>query len=182
MKIEKLEQVVEVPEGTTASVANNGVAIKGKKGEMHRKFSDPKVEINMAGKNIALHAKNATRREKKRIFSYVVHIKNMIKGVNEGHLYKLKICSGHFPMNVSISGEQFSVKNFLGEKIPRVLKIKKGAAVKVEGTDVTVESVDKEIAGQTAADIEKLTTIKGRDLRIFQDGIYIVEKSGKAIE
>ena len=28
----------------------------------------------------------------------------MIRGVSEGHVYKMKICSGHFPMNVSLSG------------------------------------------------------------------------------
>jgi large subunit ribosomal protein L6 len=84
-------------------------------------------------------------------------------------------------MNVSVSGDTFAIKNFLGEKVPRTLKIKEGVTVKVEGTDVTVESTDIEKAGQVAADIEQLTRITNRDIRIFQDGIYIVEKSRKPL-
>ena len=84
-------------------------------------------------------------------------------------------------MNVSMSGAQFIVKNFLGEKIPRVLHIKEGAKVTISGTEVVVESINKEIAGQVSADIEQLCRITNRDRRIFQDGIYITQKAKKEI-
>ena len=84
-------------------------------------------------------------------------------------------------MNVAVSGNKFVVSNFLGEKTPRELGIKDGADVKIEGDMVTVQSINKELASQTAADIERLTKVKGRDLRIFQDGIYIIDKDGKEI-
>ena len=105
----------------------------------------------------------------------------MIKGVQQPYTYRLKICSGHFPMNVSISGDQFIVKNFLGEKSPRTLKLKKGATVKVEGDQILVESCSKELAGQQASDIELLTAKRNRDLRVFQDGIYMIEKAGEKV-
>ena len=111
------------------------------------------------------------------INTFKAHLIHMIVGSMEGHVYKLKICSGHFPMTVAMKGDTLEVKNFLGEAHPRTLKIKQGADVKVNGEEIVVESPDKEIAGQTAADIEQLTRITNRDRRIFQDGIYIVEKS-----
>jgi large subunit ribosomal protein L6 len=116
------------------------------------------------------------------IYSFRAHLRNMFKGVVEPWVYKMKICSGHFPMNVAIQGDKLVVKNFLGEKVPRILNIKPGVKVTVQDKDVTVESVDKELAGCTASGIELLLTIRGRDLRKFQDGIYIINKAGKEIE
>jgi len=84
-------------------------------------------------------------------------------------------------MNCTVTGGQFVIKNFLGEKVPRIVKLRSGVTVKIDGDKVFIESPDKELAGQTAADIEQATRITGRDLRIFQDGIYIIEKAGKPI-
>src|SRR6185437_14301280 len=104
------------------------------------------------------------------------HIRNMLRGAKDGHIYKLKICSGHFPMSVTLKGDHFEVKNFIGEKVPRVLKVKQGVKVTIAGTDITVESHNKELAGSQASAKELLTRRPGFDTRIFQDGIYITEK------
>ncbi|MBI4141245.1 50S ribosomal protein L6, partial [Candidatus Woesearchaeota archaeon] len=101
--------------------------------------------------------------------------------VQQPYTYLLKICSGHFPINVSVNGNQFIVKNFLGEKYPRTMTIKQGAKVTIQGDKITVESPDKEKAGQTSSEIELLTRISKRDPRVFQDGIYLVQKAGEQI-
>ena len=179
MRIPNLEQNVQIPEKVEVSVEGKTIKVKGPKGEVQKSFNFPNVKASVKDNMVTINAKNATRREKTQLGTMKSHITNMIKGVTEGHVYKLKICSGHFPMNVSMSGDTFVIKNFLGEKVPRTLKIKQGANVKLEGTDVVVESADIETAGQVAADIEQLTRITNRDIRIFQDGIYIIEKSKK---
>jgi len=53
--------------------------------------------------------------------------------------------------------------------------------VSVDGHFVIVEGVNKEKTGQTAALIEKLTRRAAFDKRVFQDGIYIIEKDGKPV-
>jgi large subunit ribosomal protein L6 len=45
-----------------------------------------------------------------------------------------------------------------------------------------VEGIDKELTSQTAALIEKLTRRPGFDKRIFQDGIFMIEKDGKPLK
>jgi large subunit ribosomal protein L6 len=85
-------------------------------------------------------------------------------------------------MNVKVQGDKFVIDNFLGEKYPRKAKILKNVTVEVKGQDVTLKGIDKEIVSQTAAIIEQITKITNRDLRVFQDGIYITEKDGKPVK
>ncbi|HOV66806.1 MAG TPA: 50S ribosomal protein L6, partial [Methanoregulaceae archaeon] len=42
---------------------------------------------------------------------------------------------------------------------------------------VTLSGIDKEKVGNSAANIEHATRIRNRDPRVFQDGIYIVERA-----
>ncbi len=172
---EDLKEELDIPEKVEVSIDKDIFTMKGEKGECKRKLSNPRITITQKDNKITLTSKKATKREKKMLYTFIAHLKNMMKGVKEKHIYKLKICSGHFPMNVELKGTEFVVKNFFGEKVPRVMQIKEGVDVKIDGSDVIIESTDIELAGQTAANMEHLTTIRNRDLRVFQDGIYIVE-------
>ncbi|MBN1386760.1 50S ribosomal protein L6 [Candidatus Woesearchaeota archaeon] len=180
-KRHELREEIDLPEGVTATFAQRGIRFRGPKGENERLINNPILNVEVKGDMVSVFTDKDSKKEKKILNSMVAHFRNMIVGVTRGHMYRLKICSGHFPMNVALKGDEFSVKNFLGEKIPRILKIKKGADVKIDGDMVEVTSVNKEIAGQVAADIEQLCRITNRDRRIFQDGIYFIEKDGKKI-
>lgn len=177
----KLEDKTELPSGVTATIADGMVTVKGPKGEVAKNLKDPMIKIKANGNTITISAATDTKRQKRVINTYSAHLKNMIQGVQQPYQYRLKICSGHFPMNVAIQGETLMVKNFLGEKSPRTLKLKKGVTTKVEGDQIVVESCDKDLAGQQASDIELLTAKSNRDLRVFQDGIYMTEKAGKKV-
>jgi large subunit ribosomal protein L6 len=177
----KLVKEINLDDGVTAELVSNILTINGPQGQVAKSFSYPGVTVKVAEGKIILSSPRASKREKKIIGSFQSHITNMVSGVQSAHVYKLKICSGHFPMNVSVSGEELIIKNFLGESVPRKVKLMPGATVKVEGVEITVTSPDKEAAGQTAAKIESLCRITNRDLRIFQDGCYITQKAGKVI-
>lgn len=174
-----MEESLLLPQGVSAQITEGAVKLKGPNGEIQKKLVNPKIKIVVEGNKVLFQAKNATKREKTMIGTFRAHVRNMVKSVIEGHTYRLRVCSGHFPMTVNVSNNEVTVKNFFGEKVPRVLKIMKGAEVKLDGNEITVSSMDKDIAGQVAADIENLTRIRNKDLRIFQDGIYIIEKSTK---
>lgn len=177
-----LRAEVSLPEGVTASVDGTTLSVKGPKGESKRALRQKNVSVRVEGQKIIFETKRSTKRDKKMAYSLVAHAKNMARGATETHSYTLKICAGHFPMTVTVSDSKFSVKNFLGEKVPRVLRLKEGAAVKVEGQLIHITSPSKEIAGQVAADIEQLTRRPGFDTRVFQDGCYIIVKDGKELK
>lgn len=173
---------VELPDGVSASIDGYILLVKGPKGESKKEMKQHNVVIRVEDKKILLETKKENKKDKKIIGSLVAHVKNMIRGSIEKHVYTLKICSGHFPMNVSAANNKLIVKNFLGEKVPRTLQLKEGADVKVEGEFIKVESSSKETAGQVAADIEQLTRRPGYDTRIFQDGCYIISKDGRELK
>lgn len=178
---EDLIKEIELKEGVSAELVGGTLIIKGKQGEVKRNFTHPKVEIIIESGKIVLKATKATKRERTLVGSFAAHIKNMIKGVQEPFVYKLKICSGHFPMNVKISGQEVTIKNFIGESVPRKVILLPGTKVKIEGTEIVISGPDKELAGKNAGMIERLCRITNRDKRIFQDGCYITEKAGKKV-
>lgn len=173
---------VEIPEGVEARVENRVLMVKGAKGENKRKIVNPNLNFEVKDNKMIIKADKDTKREKKLVNTFRAHVTNLFQGASEGHKYVLKICSSHFPMNVTVNNNVLTIKNFIGEKYPRNLPIKEGVKVNVEGDLINVEGVDKELVGMAASDIEKLTKRPGFDTRIFQDGIYIINKDGKEIK
>jgi len=178
---ERLTKTIEIPEGVSVEVTGGIVKVKGPQGEIEKNLIFPTINIKTENGKIVIEPLKFTKREKAVINTFAAHLKNMLKGSTEKFVYKLKICSSHFPMNVSKEGDYIIIKNFFGEKVPRKAKILTGVDVKITGNDITVESCDKEAAGQTAANIEQACRITNRDRRIFQDGIWITSKAGKEL-
>ncbi len=176
-----ITKTIALPEGVTAAIAGSTITVKGKNGEVSKHFLHPRVRLVVEKGSIALTAEKATKREKTILGAFASHLRSMISGVQQPYVYKLRICSGHFPMSVSITGQQISIKNFLGESVPRIRTLLPGTTVKVEDKEITVTSPDKERAGQVAAQIEALCHISQRDIRIFQDGCHIIHKAGKEV-
>lgn len=175
-----LSQEISVPEGVEITVDGKEVLVKGPIGELKRNLEFGKLEIIQEKDKLTLKDKKATKTEKRMMNTLSSHLRNMVQGVQEKFEYKLKICFGHFPFTVKIEGNKAIIKNFLGEKVQRESSIPEGAEVEIKKDIITIKSLDKEIAGQTAANLEIATKVKGRDKRIFQDGIYILEKCGRA--
>ena len=148
---------------------------------LEKKLFYPTVEIKKEGQSLTIEPKKFSKREKKIINTFQSHINNMIVGVETPYTYKVKVCSGHFPMTVNVDGQKLVVKNFLGEKVPRKASIVGSAIVNVEGDMIVIVSADKEAAGQTAANFEQSTRITNRDRRIFQDGLWIIQKGDKEL-
>ncbi|QDA30777.1 50S ribosomal protein L6 [Thermococcus indicus] len=177
-----VREEVEIPEGVEVTVEGNTVKVKGPKGELERELKYPGVQIFTEDGKVVVFKEFPRKRDIAIARTFKAHIANMLRGVTEGFTYKLKIVYSHFPMTVKVQGDEVVIENFLGEKNPRRAKILPGVTVRVSGQEVIVEGIDREAVGQTAANIEQATKITKWDRRVFQDGIYIVEKAGKPIK
>jgi large subunit ribosomal protein L6 len=152
------------------------VAVIGSKGELKRNFKQRAIKILKDDGNVILEAQFPKKRDKAMLGTIKSHINNMIIGLTDGFTYKMKIVYAHFPMTVKVTEGKVIIENFLGERHPRAAKILGDTKVQINGDEVMVSGVNKEDVGQTMANIEQATKIKGRDPRVFQDGIYLVEK------
>lgn len=174
-------QEIEIPSGIEVKKEGKKINVKGPEGESSKEFNFGKIKFENKDGKIILGYSASTRNYKRMINTITAHIKNMIKGVNQKYEYKLKICASHFPINVEIKGNEALIKNFLGEKTPRRCTLPKGIDIQVNKEIITIKSVNKELAGQAAANFETTTRVKNRDRRVFQDGIFIISKEGEEI-
>lgn len=174
----KIIESVEIPAGVDCHVHGNILKCKKDSAELSREIIIPGTKITVEGNSIIFTCEKGNKKQYNFIKSNVAHIKNMFLGLNKKYVYKLQACNVHFPMTLKVDKDKLVISNFLGEKKQRIAHIVHGADVVVSGQNITVSSHSKEVAGQTAANMEKVTKIRNRDRRIFQDGIYITEKSG----
>lgn len=173
---------IPIPEAVNVTITGKKVKVEGPKGTLERELWYPGVHIDLEQNdegNAVVVRTDISRKEIRAIVgTYTSHIKNMITGVVEGFFYKMAIVHAHFPMQVALTkeGNALTISNFLGERKPRVAKIEEGVKVEIKSKGIIISGINKEAVGQTAADIEQTTRIKGLDPRVFQDGIYLVEK------
>ena len=177
VKIDRIEHIIDLPDGVSASIVDGMLTVKGPKGEVSREFQSSRVVLLQDGAGLIVRVDLPRRKEKAMAGTWNAHINNMVKGVTNGFSYTLRCFYSHFPMTMKVEGSVFVVNNYFGERVPRRADILSGVDVRVENkTDVIVSGIDKEAVGQTAANIERSTTVKNRDRRVFQDGSYRVAK------
>ncbi len=167
-----LEYEVEIVEGVEVSVDDGKLTFKGAKGELEKEFSHPKIKVEKKDNKIVLSSEEGKKNVKAMMGTWRAHINNMITGVSKGWTCSLKLVYAHFPVKLEKKDGTLVIKNFLGAKSDRQAEIISGVEMEIEGETVKLSGPDKEKVGQSAANIEHATHVKGYDRRVFQDGIY----------
>ncbi len=175
-KVAISRRTVTIPEGVTASFDDHVLTVNGPKGNLKRRLKAAGIDVSIQGDTVEISAELPRRREKALTGTYEAHVANMVKGVSKEFKYTMKIVYNHFPIKARVEGNTFVIENFLGERHQRSAPVLQDVKVQVKGDQVVVSGADREKVGQTVANIERATKVKRRDIRVFQDGIYLVSK------
>ena len=170
------QQETDIPEGVTIEQNDKEIVIKGPKGELKRIFDHPHVKIIINNDKVTTQTQRPIKKTRAIVGTWRAHIKNMIIGITEGYEARLKVVYSHFPMNITTEENRVVIKNYLGGKGLRYADILGDTKVSIKKEIITLTGTNKEDVGQSAANIEQICKPKGKDRRVFQDGIYIEKK------
>ncbi len=181
VKYVRIDEELEIPKGIVCKINEKKViSVKGKLGELTKDFGHAKkIDIQVEGNKVLLHADFPRKNTVALTFTLKNILNNMFLGVEKGYEYRMKIVYSHFPITLEPpkkGNDEILIKNFLGERAPRITHSIGDVKIKANKEEVIVSGTDKELVGQTCANIQKRCRIKNKDKRVFQDGIYVYEK------
>ncbi len=168
---------IELPKGVKVDIKGAHVKVTGQKGTLERDICSH-VGINVEGDNLTLTTSDESKKTiaLKGLTRSLVN--NMVIGVNSGFQKKLVIEGVGYRADVQGSGLTLNV----GFSNPIVFDLPKGVKAQVDKSNtITLESIDKELLGLTAAQIRSIRKpepYKGKGIR-YEDE-HIVRKVGKS--
>ncbi|MBT6014229.1 MAG: 50S ribosomal protein L6 [Flavobacteriales bacterium] len=171
---------ISLSEGTTVSVADGIVTVKGKLGELTQKF-DASISISVNGNEVILSRTSDDKQIRSYHGLYRSLISNMVEGVEKGYEKKLELIGvGYRAAN---QGQKLDISagyshNIIFE-IPVEVKLTT-VTEKGQPPVVILNSIDKQLIGAVAAKIRsfrKPEPYKGKGIKYA--GEYIRRKAGK---
>jgi len=182
MKQILVSQSVKVPENVQVRVKARKVTVTGPRGKLVRDFKHLAIDMEMVSKDeLRVNKWFGKKKEIAAVRTVCSHVQNMIKGVTSGFEYKMRAVYAHFPINCVTSEKNtvIEIRNFLGEKFIRKVKMMKGVTVvnsTAQKDELILTGNDLEAVSQSAAFIQQSVKVKNKDIRKFLDGIYVSEK------
>lgn len=164
---------VKIPEGVEVNVSETSVTCKGPKGELSIEL-DPCIKVEKKESEIEVVLKNEC---KNALWgTYRQHIFNMVNGVLKEYEKKLEVVGVGF--KVQAQGDKLVLN--IGFTHPVEIMAPKGISFKVEKNIIIVSGIDKQLVGQTAAEIrahKMPEPYKGKGVRYVDE--HVRKKEGK---
>jgi len=173
------QETIDVPKGVTFTLTGRRLHAKGPLGAVDRPFPSDALELKTASGQVTITLRLPSHRKRSQALlkTWAAHLKNLAGSLTLGVEARLKVVAAHFPMKVQVKENHILIENFLGEKHPRSSDLLPGTSARVDGDYLILTGYDVEQAGQSAANIERASRIREYDPRVFQDGIYLVDRA-----
>lgn len=167
---------VPLPQGVTAEVKGDHVAVKGKMGNLALDVP-AEVEVKVADGKVAVTMRQDTTRSRVLWGTTRNNINNMVKGVTEGFKEVLEIEGVGF--RAALQGKDLVLQIGFSHEVK--FHIPEGITIKVDKqTVLTITGIDRQKVGQVAAEIRGLKRpepYKGKGIHYV--GERIRRKEGK---
>ena len=167
---------IDVPAGVTITVDSDVVLVKGPKGQLTvPHLSD--VTVSLDGTQAIITRKDDERIAKAQHGLQRALLNNAVIGVTKGYEKKLEVNGVGF----RVSGGGQAIEMILGFSHPVKYKAKDGILLTVDKMTITVNGIDKQAVGQTAAEIRSLKKpepYKGKGIKYADE--VVRHKAGKA--
>lgn len=179
IETERGTRIVRIPSKAKVRLDGRRLTVEGPLGSITRDFPNELVKIALSKDTavLTLAVPSERRHSKALLGTWAAHLGNLVTGVTVGFEARMKVVAAHFPMKVQAKEGSLVIENFLGEKYPRTAHLVPGVSAAVDGDFVTLVGPDIEQVGQSAANIERTTRIRDYDPRVFQDGIFLVDRA-----
>jgi large subunit ribosomal protein L6 len=168
---------IAIPSGVQISVTDQRVTINGPKGELQRSFPE-EITVEKVDEEIRVGRSKETREAQALHGLFRSLIANMVQGVTEGYEKRLEIHGVGYRAQKQGSDLELAVgfSHTVRKPAPDGIEFEVPAP-----TRITVRGIDKELVGQTAAEIRairKPEPYKAKGIRY--EGEHIRRKAGKA--
>jgi large subunit ribosomal protein L6 len=170
---------IPLPGGVKVNIQGNQVAVSGAKGELFRTFH-PDMKISLEDDQLMVRRPTNQRHHKALHGLTRALLNNMVVGVSEGFQKQLEVQGVGYRVDLQEDGSLYLQ---LGFSHPVNIAPPEGIEFEVEARTkvITVKGADKELVGQTAAEIRAWRPpepYKGKGIRYV--GEYVRRKAGKA--
>jgi large subunit ribosomal protein L6 len=168
---------ISVPDKVSVAIDQGVVQVKGPKGELTHQVPDGVTVVQQDG-HLVVERESEIKRHKALHGLTRTLVSNMVVGVSQGFTKTLDISGVGY--RATLSGQRLSLA--LGYSHPVDVVPPNGITFSVEGqTRITVNGIDKQVVGETAAQIRRLRPpepYKGKGIRYSNE--VIRRKAGKA--
>lgn len=165
-----------IPSGVTVEIKGQEAVIKGPKGELREKIH-PRVTIVVKDGAVEFRVIDETSKKDRALWgTFSSLVNNMIVGVTAGFKKQLEINGVGY--KAALKGAALSLD--VGYTHPVVITPAVGIKFQVEKNIITVEGADKQLVGETAAQIRavrKPEPYKGKGIRYLDE--IVRRKVGK---
>ncbi|MFZ2189942.1 MAG: 50S ribosomal protein L6 [Candidatus Magasanikiibacteriota bacterium] len=170
------KRTIQIPAGVTVDLKTDEILVKGPKGTLTRKLND-KVSVKIEDNVISVSVKNEDEKSERSLWgTFSSHIQNMVTGVTTGFKKQLEINGVGY--KVAMQGKDLKLE--VGYSHSVVYKIPETVTAGVEKNLITLESSNKELLGNVAAEIRKIRKpepYKGKGIKYLEE--VIRRKEGK---